>query len=188
MLSNGNLACSSYSYIQIWDMTNYQLVMTFSGHTSNTYALVQFTNDLLISGSTDYTVKIWNITSGNIEKNLNPYNSIVYALAKINNYTINICGVKRNITFWNVTSQKSTNDMGLLGNLEIIEDSYVEVNEISVIYSIVIVNKSHVFYAADKSSIVRVSLTNNSDYRVYQVDDSDSPSFAIESSSKQKKY
>jgi len=68
------------------DITH-MVTKTLKGHSDHVYCLVQvphtshmYTENIIVSGSTDYTIKFWNIVKGELIKSINAHNGYVLCL------------------------------------------------------------------------------------------------------------
>lgn len=173
LLTNGHLAAASSSVIQIWNMSSYSVYKTLIGHSNSIYALAELPNNLLASGSNDFTLKIWNLTNGTLLSSTNPYSTNVLVIKVQNDSKLNVGGLNRNLTIWNVSSNGS-----------ISKTSFIGIKEVSGIFASSFDNNSNIFYATDKGYIIKMSIKNNSNYTAYPIYQPTVTAYGIEYSSK----
>lgn len=77
-----------------------------SNHTHTVWCLIQLNEELIATGSYDYTVKIWNITDGTVQLTLVNHSNWVTSLLKLNEQTIVSGSQDKTIKIWNVTNGK----------------------------------------------------------------------------------
>ncbi len=107
MLPNGNLVSSlssSPNYtLQIWNMTNFNLITDWNAHDSNIMCLTISPNDgSIISGSQDNTIKIWNQNDFTLIQVLKVFTS-VFSVAILADGNL-AAGINNNLNFWNMKS------------------------------------------------------------------------------------
>jgi WD40 repeat protein len=76
--------CSQDSTVKIWQLNNWQLIRTYTGHTNWVYGLEFLSSDIITSSSSDKTIKIWSISTGQTSKTINP-SSYAFCLKLLNN-------------------------------------------------------------------------------------------------------
>lgn len=105
MLSNDlNLAVGlSSSDISIFDINTGSLVTTLSGQTS-VRDLVQISEDLLASSSSDNSVRIWNLTTNTCKFILQGHTSGAFGLKKINSQVLASGSADTTIKLWNIVT------------------------------------------------------------------------------------
>ena len=74
--------CSSDNTVKIWN--NWNLIRTYTKHTSTVYDLGWISNETIVSGSWDKTLQIWSINTGHTQRTINT-ESNVRALQLLNN-------------------------------------------------------------------------------------------------------
>ena len=63
-LSNNLLASVNVYTVQIWNISTKSLLYTLKNHTSYINSLLQLSNGLLASGSSDSSINVWNVYTG----------------------------------------------------------------------------------------------------------------------------
>jgi len=106
-LNNNFLAVSSNNKINIWDLNNFKLNKTLTGHTDLIYHLVLMKKGYLLSGSADKSIKIWKINSGNFEKTLNEHAKAVKFLVELKNDRFASGSEDMSIKIWDLASNES---------------------------------------------------------------------------------
>ena len=89
------------STIKIWNSSTYELITTFTGHTSTVWALTILPNGNIVSRSSDNTIKIWDLTFINLDSSTNAIEisfSVVslsffsnYLLGNLRDKRLNVC-------------------------------------------------------------------------------------------------
>ena len=73
--------------IKVWDVVNYKLKFTLSGHSNTVFDLCAIDDGYLASGSSDNSIKIWDVTNGRLKYTFNVnnggHNSRVRTLASL---------------------------------------------------------------------------------------------------------
>jgi WD40 repeat protein len=105
MLSNGlNLAVGLLnSDICIFDINTGSLVATLSGQTS-VRDMVQISEDLLASSSSDNSVRIWNLTTNTCKFILQGHTSSAIGLKKINSQVLASGSADTTIKLWDIAT------------------------------------------------------------------------------------
>ncbi len=105
MLSNGlNLAVGLLnSDICIFDINTGSLVATLSGQTS-VRDMVQISEDLLASSSSDNSVRIWNLTTNTFKFILQGHTSSAIGLKKINSQVLASGSADSTIKLWDIAT------------------------------------------------------------------------------------
>jgi WD40 repeat protein len=75
--------CSGDRTVKIWNPnTNYTLIRTYTGHSSDVYGLEWIDQDTIASLSIDGTIQIWFISTGSIQRTINNFG---YGLKMLSN-------------------------------------------------------------------------------------------------------
>jgi WD40 repeat protein len=90
--------------INIYNISDGNLVSSLKGHTSAVADLVQISDNLLASASGDETVRIWNLTTNTCKFNLTGHTEIVYGLKQITSSILASGSWEGTIKLWNITS------------------------------------------------------------------------------------
>jgi len=90
--------------INIYNKNDGNLVSSLKGHSSYVRDLVQISDDLLASSSTDQTVRLWNLTTNTCKFILTGHTESVYSLKQINPSILASGSVDETIKLWDTTS------------------------------------------------------------------------------------
>jgi WD40 repeat protein len=122
LLNNGvYMACGlSNGNIYIYDINNNgSLITTLSRHLATVFDLVQISDDLLASSSSDDTIRIWNLTTNLTKFILQGHTSDVYGLKLVSSDILASGSLDSTIKFWNITNgQLIRNLTGHIGNVQ----------------------------------------------------------------------
>ena len=95
-------------WIKIWNLNNYNCIVTLSEHTNYVWFLIiNEEKDLLISWSNDKSIKIWDLITYKCIKTINAHahTSYVYGLSFINKKNIFIsCSYDQSIKFCDIST------------------------------------------------------------------------------------
>jgi WD40 repeat protein len=101
-------SCSHDQSVKIWNpLTNWELIRTYTSHTSYVYALEWINNDTLASsGLSEQTIHIWSLSSGQILRTINPNSAIigVYCLKMLTNGVHLAAGLTYDIKIFDLKS------------------------------------------------------------------------------------
>jgi WD40 repeat protein len=89
--------------INIYTITDGNLVSSLKGHTSWVYDLVQLSDELLASSSYDQTVRIWNLTTNTCIFNLTGHTLDVWGLKQITPNILASGSEDTTIKLWDIT-------------------------------------------------------------------------------------
>jgi WD40 repeat protein len=95
--------CSQDSTVKIWQLHNWQLIRTYTGHTNWVYGLEFLNSDIISSSSLD-NIKIWSISTGQTSRTINP-SSYAFSLKLLNNGVHLAAGLGNyNIEIYNINT------------------------------------------------------------------------------------
>ena len=103
-LPNGLAATNSYdTLVKIWD-SNWNLLLTYNGHTDIVAGLENIDSDIMASGSCDKTIQIWTISAGEKIRTINA-SLAVWSLKLLSNRNNLACGLDNgNINIYNINT------------------------------------------------------------------------------------
>jgi WD40 repeat protein len=102
---NLNLAIGlSSGMIDIYDLSNANLIVNLTGHKWSVEDLITINTDLLASSSRDQTIKIWNLTTNKLKFTLKGHANNVYRLKLVSSEIIASGSDDNTIKLWNITS------------------------------------------------------------------------------------
>ncbi len=103
-LLNYSLACGlGNGNILIYDINNYSLISTLSGHTSFVSDMIQINFfDLLASSSGDGTIRIWDLIRNTIKFNLTGHTQAVYGLKLVSSDLLASGSFDNTIKLWDI--------------------------------------------------------------------------------------
>jgi WD40 repeat protein len=90
--------------INIYNISDGNLVSSLKGHTSYVFDLVQISDELLASSSWDKTVRIWNLTTNTCKFILTGHTDSVYGLKQITPSILGSGSLDQTIKLWDITS------------------------------------------------------------------------------------
>jgi WD40 repeat protein len=102
--TNIHFAASLYSDINIYNISDGNLVSSLKGHTASVADLVQLSADLLGSSSWDNTVRIWNLTTNTCKFNLTGHTDQVYGLKQITSNILASESLDKTIKLWDIAT------------------------------------------------------------------------------------
>jgi WD40 repeat protein len=94
----------SYGDINIYNINDGNLVSSLKGHTSQVNDLVQISDELLASSSSDETVRIWNLTTNTCKFILTEHTVWVIGLKQITPNILASGSGDKTIKLWDITS------------------------------------------------------------------------------------
>lgn len=69
----------------MWNLTSYQKILSFSGHSSYILGLSELKNGYLATGSRDKTIKTWDVQTGQLKSEISIHSYPIYALETTEN-------------------------------------------------------------------------------------------------------
>jgi WD40 repeat protein len=151
-------SCEKDGNIKIWDINNFLSISTLYNENNISFtALLNFENNILISGDSNGTIKIWNIEEANLLKSINafPYHSI-NQLMKINDFFFGSCAHGKNeIKIWEINT------------CNCIKEIYNDEGNILGLVNL----KNNVFVTYDHSSNIKIRTLINNNYNIYDYND-----------------
>jgi len=97
-------AAGVFQDINIYNISDGNLVSSLKGHTNSVVDFVQISDKLLASSSCDYTVRIWNLTTNTCIFTLIGHTHWVYALKQITPSILASGSLDNTIKLWYITS------------------------------------------------------------------------------------
>lgn len=82
--TNGDILAAAGDYfIKLWQINNFNEIMTLYGAGGLTITIIRFSPDgnILASGSAERTIRLWNINNGSLLQNLSGHTGTVWSLA-----------------------------------------------------------------------------------------------------------
>lgn len=104
LLKNGNLCSGSHLLIKVWNWQNGECIYTMFGHLEWVKCLCELEDEILVSGSEDYTIKVWK--NYNEIKTLTDHQNQVRALCKIDDHYFASGSFDNTIKIWDIENWK----------------------------------------------------------------------------------
>ncbi len=78
------------------------MIKNFTSHTEGVKTIVELSNKLIATGSSDQTILIWNITTNQILRNLTSHNGTINSIIQLSNGNLaSFSSAERKIKVWN---------------------------------------------------------------------------------------
>ena len=95
--------------ILVWNEVNMEVVKTLKGHEKSVTALLQLKEDLLLSGSCDFSIKAWELNSYKCVLTIKAHTDYIFSLAKFNNYSFISASHDKTIKLWTYPVNQAQN-------------------------------------------------------------------------------
>ena len=106
--SEGLVSCQVNGALDVWDIFDKEIIFKFKGHKSAIWSLIETSEGLLISGSSDKTLKIWDIINReeNCISTLKGHKGTIYCIAEIEKDKIISGSEDTTLKIWNINKDK----------------------------------------------------------------------------------